>query len=86
MDYFQYLDVDSRYCIEPKVEWGKSNFSLYDKDGDALAEYRVTSYIGEIAAGREFGAWGEARLGYRLYTGYAKIRVGDPSTPRNNFV
>ena len=39
----------------------------------------------DLAAGREFGTWGEARLGYRFTSGDVDVRVGDPGLQTGDF-
>ena len=38
-----------------------------------------------LAAGREVGTWGEARLGYRFTSGDVDVRVGDPRLETGDF-
>ena len=82
---FQPLDVASRYFINPRLFYEKVNFNVYSSDDDLIAQYRVSSYGLDIAGGREFGVWGEARLGYRRYAGELKVRIGSPTMPDDNY-
>ena len=84
-EIFQPLDVSSRYFINPRLFYSVSNYKYYSPDGDMLAEYRVSRYGIDIGGGREFGAWGEARLGYRRYAGDFKVRIGTPALSENNY-
>ncbi|MCJ7600789.1 MAG: patatin-like phospholipase family protein [Desulfobulbaceae bacterium] len=83
-EWYQPLDVDSRYFINPSLFYRVANYSEFE-NGDRLAEYRTTRYGIGLAAGRELGTWGEFRLGYRRSAGEAEIRVGDPSVPDYDF-
>lgn len=83
-ELYQPLDVNSRYFINPSLLLQRSNYTNY-VDGNQVAEYRTTKYGISLAAGRELGAWGEFRLGYRRIAGEAEILVGDPGSPGYNF-
>ncbi len=84
-EIFQPLDDNSRYFIHPRLFYGNRNYNVYTPDADLIAEYRVSSYGIDISAGREFGTWGEARLGYRRYSGELEIRIGAPTLPEDNY-
>jgi len=77
INYFQYLDVNSNYFVEPQLSVIRDTVNIYEKDHQS-AEYRNTRWLAEFALGRETGTWGELRAGYRWYTGDADVRVGDP--------
>ena len=62
-EIYQPLDVESRYFINPRLFYANGNYNVFSPDADILAEYRVSRYGIDISGGREFGAWGEARLG-----------------------
>jgi NTE family protein len=84
-EIYQPLSYSSRYFIHPRLAYNKKTVNLYSGDGDKLAEYRVTQYGGDLALGREFGTWGEARIGIRRLTGDAEINVGQPAWPDYDF-
>jgi NTE family protein len=46
---------------------------------EVIASIRVKETRAEISAGREFGTWGEARIGIRYADGEAERVIGDPS-------
>lgn len=54
---------------------------LYEilKDGSPIAENRVQRFGSSLALGREFGSWGEVRLGYNRYTGDIETQIGLPT-------
>ncbi len=84
-EIFQPLDVASRYFINPHLFYAKGNYNVFSPDGNILAEYRVSRYGIDISGGREFGTWGEARLGYRRYAGDLELRIGTPTQPEDNY-
>jgi NTE family protein len=84
-EIFQPLDVASRYYINPRLFYAKENYNVFSPDADILAQYRVSRYGIDIGGGREFGVWGEARLGYRRYAGDLEVLIGEPTLPGDNF-
>ena len=77
-DYHQPFGRKGRFFFAPSLDFTSSLF--YDFDGDNLvSESSLRETNLEIAAGREFGAWGEIRGGIRRGYGETQLRVGDPS-------
>ncbi len=83
-EFHQPLDKDFRWFVVPQVEFKRFNFGVFDS-GDEIAEYRIGLAEGTLAFGREFGTWGELRLGLVRGFGKAKLRVGDPVLPEGAF-
>jgi NTE family protein len=77
-EIYQPLDANSRYFIHPKLLYIRKTVNIYLTGGDRLADYRVTEYGIDIAAGREFGTWGESRIGIRRSRGDSEVAVGNP--------
>jgi len=84
-ELFQPLDVDSRYFINPRIYYKRDNYYVFTRNADLIAKYGVNSYGADISGGREFGAWGEARLGYRRYVSDVEVRIGDPVPGEDNY-
>jgi len=84
-EIFQPLDAGSRYFIHPHLFYGNGNYNVFSPDGDILAQYRVSRYGIDIGGGREFGAWGEARLGYRRFAGDLEDRIGTLTQPEDSY-
>ncbi len=84
-EVYQPLDVGSRYFVNGRLDAGRQNVNLFDNQGNRVAEFQVSRAGLDLAGGREFGAWGEVRLGWRRFTGTAEVRVGDPSLPDIDF-
>jgi len=82
---FQPLDVDSRYFIHPRLFYENRSYNVFTPNADLIAQYLVSRYGIDIGAGREFGTWGEARLGYRRYSGELKLRIGSPALPEDDY-
>jgi len=78
-EWHQPLDALSRYFVAGKVGYGKNNADIFDDTGHRISRYQVTSTRLELGGGREFGTWGEARLGYRRESGTAEVTTGAPA-------
>lgn len=74
----QPLDPTSRYFVSGKLNVGTRNINAYDDAGNRLARYHLKLVGYELGFGREFGTWGEGRLGYRRSSGTATINIGTP--------
>jgi NTE family protein len=84
-ELYQPLSYDSSYFIHPRLLYKEDNVSVYSSSGDELAEYRVEQYGVDLAFGREFGTWGEARIGIRRITGDSERTVGQQIWPDDDF-
>jgi NTE family protein len=74
----QPLDTQLRYFVSGRVLYGNRNINVFDNDGNKLARYQLSAYGVELGAGREFGNWGEGRLGFRRDSGDLEVIVGPP--------
>lgn len=68
-ELYQPLDFNSAYFINPQVFVRSQNLNVYSSTGDLQAEYRMKSYGVNFDIGRNFGTWGELRLGYQFVRG-----------------
>ena len=84
-EWHQPLDALSRYFTSVRASAGNENFNQFTADGDVIAEYRVQGAGFDLAAGREFGTWGEARLGYRFTSGDVDVLIGAPDLQPGSF-
>jgi NTE family protein len=50
-----------------------------------VADYRVRSVDYGLDFGREFGNWGEIRMGIQKQTGTESVQIGSPNLPSDNF-
>lgn len=75
----QPLDPQSRYFVSGQVGYQGRRVNVFDDSGDNVARYQLSLYQLELGAGREFGTWGEGRIGYRRASGSAEVKVGAPS-------
>jgi NTE family protein len=77
-EIFQPLDPAARYFVSGKIGYLTKNINLFDAAGNNIAEARARGYALELGAGRQFGTWGEVRLGYRREGGDIDIGIGAP--------
>lgn len=75
----QPLDPLSRYFVSGTVGYGTRNVNVFDDSGNLLSRFRLSTGRLELGVGREFGTWGEGRLGYRRESGTAEIDIGVPA-------
>ena len=83
-EFFQPLDPAARYFVTGKLGYQTKNINLFDNAGNNIAQARASGYGLELGAGRQFGTWGEARLGYRRETGEIDVGIGAP-TPSQDY-
>lgn len=76
-EFYQPLDYELRYFIAPRVEYKSWNINAY-QGRDKLAQYRATAMEAGFDVGRQFGNWGQARLGIRRGFGNVGVRIGIP--------
>jgi NTE family protein len=76
-EWYQPLDPASRYFINTRAVWASNQYNVYDGN-DAIAQYDVTRTAIDLAIGREFGTWGQARIGYLWSEGDVDIVIGPP--------
>jgi len=82
-EFHQPLDPLSRYFVSAQLGYLNSNLNVFDSAGNKLARYRLGTAGFRLAVGREFGTWGEGRLGYRRESGTAEIKIGNPAPDIN---
>lgn len=82
-EIFQPLDPGARYFLSGTAGYRTRNINDYDSEGNNIAENRARGYLMELGAGRQFGTWGEARLGYRRETGDIEVGIGAPAPDRD---
>jgi NTE family protein len=83
-ELYQPLDPATRYFIEPRLFLTQQNLPVFDGN-DQTGELRLESEGASFAVGREFGTWGELRLGLERAGGSSKLRIGDPAVPGESF-
>ncbi|WP_397443773.1 patatin-like phospholipase family protein [Pseudomonas chlororaphis] len=83
-EFYQPLDVGSRYFIAPYIGIESQNIEAV-LDNDPIAEYRLERYGFGLNIGRQIGNSGEIRFGVGEAWGKADVRVGDQDLPSESF-
>ncbi|MFK3682001.1 patatin-like phospholipase family protein [Pseudomonas sp. NPDC088890] len=83
-EFYQPLDVGSRYFIAPYLDLGSQNIEA-TLDNDPIAEYRLERYGFGLNLGRQIGTYGEVRAGVGKAWGEAEVRIGDQDLPKVSF-
>ncbi|TYO83980.1 BamA/TamA family outer membrane protein [Pseudomonas sp. CK-NBRI-02] len=83
-EFYQPLDVGSRYFIAPYLDFGSQNIEA-TLDNDPIAEYRLERYGFGLNLGRQIGTYGEVRVGVGKAWGEAEVRIGDQDLPSVSF-
>lgn len=82
-ELYQPLDYAGRFFTRASISYGIEENSTFNSDGDRVKEFRSTGYAVELNFGRQFGNWGQARLGYRYADGETEVKVGTPQPDRD---
>ena len=82
-EIFQPLDPGARYFANGKLGFSSQNINSYDADGHNVSENRAKFVELDLALGRQFGTWGEFRMGYTRATGDIEVKTGPPAPARD---
>lgn len=77
-EFHQPLGSSFKYFVNPLIGYEERIINVIE-NSEVTASLRIEEAIAEVSAGREFGTWGEARIGIRYSDGEAKREIGDPS-------
>ncbi len=83
-EFYQPLDVGSRYFVAPYISAQAQNVELI-LDNDPISEYRLERYGFGLNVGRQIGNSGEIRFGVGEAWGKADVRIGDRDLPSVSF-
>ncbi|MDH3373279.1 MAG: patatin-like phospholipase family protein [Gammaproteobacteria bacterium] len=78
VEMYQPLDFASRWFVNPRVSYQRSNQGLFDS-GNQIAEFLAEETQLSLGAGRKFGNWGELRLTLARAFADQDVRIGDPA-------
>lgn len=82
-ELFQPFDPGARYFGFARAAYQTRNVNTFDDDGNKIAEIHASGPGLEVGLGRQFGTWGEARLGYLRRTGTIEVGTGAPAPDRD---
>ncbi|MEH6517468.1 MAG: hypothetical protein V7742_12345 [Halioglobus sp.] len=77
-EFFQPLDYKSRWFVNPQVEYVRSNGGVFDNGGFQVAEVGADNTRLSLQGGRQFGNWGEFRVGVTRIDSDVELRIGPP--------
>lgn len=85
-DFYQPLGTHARWFAGAKAAINQFNVNKFSAaTSDIEEQFRIKRFAVSAYAGREFGAWGRGSLSYTRGTGDREIRIGDPTTPDDDF-
>jgi NTE family protein len=85
-EIYQPLDTRSRFFAHGILSWGRRDVKLFNNSLDrAEVEYDLTEKQLQLAVGRNFGTWGDVRIGVARITGDADVSIGGPSFSNTDF-
>lgn len=76
-EFYQPLDYASRWFVNPIFAFERSGSSLFE-DGGQLARFRSRQIQLSLEGGRQFGNWGEIRVGIARSHSREKVLIGPP--------
>ena len=77
-EFYQPLDETLQYFIAPRIEYKSWNINGFYQ-GSTLVQYRATALEAGLDLGRQFGKWGQFRIGLRRGYGDVGVRIGPPA-------
>jgi len=83
-EFYQPLSFDSRLFIAPHINLEQSNLNAFAANS-TVARLRVSEAEAGLDIGRELGRVGEFRVGVFRGVGEARVKVGDPALPNDDF-
>ncbi len=83
-EWYQPLDTQGKWFVNPKAFWQRQDFNLF-QGSQEIARFNLEQLGFGVDAGREFGQWGEVRLGYQRGFGESDRRIGDPGLDEPDF-
>ena len=86
-EFYQPLDYSTRYFIAPRLEYREWNAYSFEPEHESniTAKYRLKEFSAGLDLGRQFGNWGELRLGVRRGYGAYRVNVGAPGLPTGSY-
>jgi len=76
-ELYQPIDYALSYFVAANAAYRMRNFNAFNEDGNITSQYRAQSVLIGLDVGKQFGNWGEMRLGLRREHGTIKVVVGD---------
>jgi NTE family protein len=80
-EFYQPIDDSLSYFVAVNAGYRVRDFNDYNEDGDVTTQHRAHSIHAGLDVGRQFGNWGELRLGINREYGAVRVLVGDHTGP-----
>lgn len=78
VELFQPLDYTSRWFVNPQIEFVRAGAGLFDNSGLQIAQVGSDNMRLSLDGGRQFGNWGEFRVGITRVHSDSELRIGPP--------
>ena len=79
-EFYQPLDAERRFFVEPKLSYFRSPLYIY-QDNQRIAEYSVDQVSLDLMAGVNVGLWGPVSVGWAERYRSAELNTGSPTLP-----
>jgi len=83
--WWQPLDPKARYFIEPRMDAQRYRLGLFGDRDTPLSVYRVSEATVSLQGGRQFGTWGELRVGLVRGFGDTDVLSGPQLVPTERY-
>lgn len=83
-EWYQPIDRNLRYYVRSSLGYSETHIGQYES-GQQVADLKVSSSTVSVAAGRQFGNWGQLEVGAFTGSGSTGTYIGNLSTPKQNF-
>ncbi len=84
-EFYQPIDYSLKYFVAASGEYYVRNINDYNDSGNIITQHRARAARASLSAGRQFGNWGEFRLGLRREYGRVKVLIGSPSEDTQSY-
>ncbi len=85
-DFLQPLGKSTHWFVGAKAAATEFSINIFEQGtADVVERYRIKGAGAILYGGREFGNWGRGLVGYSRGLGDREVRVGDPTTPDEDF-
>jgi NTE family protein len=79
-DFYQPIDLEARWFVEPQVFWERQNYNLWEDDLN-IAELEIGELGLQFGIGRNLSTTDRLRLDYEFARGDAEVVTGDLGFP-----
>ena len=85
IDFYQPVDKQARWFVEPRAFWSRQIFNVFDQE-DYIAQIEIKGPGASLGFGRNFNTTELLRLDYEFYRGKAGVLIGDTDIITDNKV